>query len=385
MRITRSKLALSALSVSLMLSAVAPATAQQQGQGLGALGYGDGAGALVEITAEQEAAVEKGLAWLAAAQLPGGGWTADVGYKLNESYRWSAKDKAHVGVSSLAGMAFLAGGHLPGRGEYAETISQCLDFVLSCVQDDGYVTFAGTRMYSHAFATLFLAEIYGMTHREDVGEHLQRAVDFIVKSQNAQGGWRYVPLDGASDMSIVVCQVLALRAARNIGIRVSKSTIDAAIDYVVASAVTTSSRHSTRSYRSDLGTFHYQKDDKSRTTFPLTAAGVTALHGLGVYSSDLIEAGIGFLHQEAEHFNRKYGNRGHYFFWYGHYYGVQAMYTVGGHHWKRYFTSLREFLLERQRDDGTWPNHDGPGTVFSTAMACLILEIPYSYLPIFQR
>lgn len=399
MRFLRPFLAQGALCAGLTLLAAAPApgqldpSAQQDPGGLKSLGYGPSAlgqgesGALVEITREQELAVEKGLAWLAAAQLPNGGWNADVGYKLNESYRWSAKDKAHVGVSSLAGMAFLAGGHLPGRGEYADTISRCLDFVLSCVQDDGYVTFAGTRMYSHAFATLFLAEIYGMTHREDVGEHLQRAVDFIVKSQNDQGGWRYVPLDGASDMSIVVCQVLALRAARNIGIRVSKSTIDAAIDYVVDSAVTSSSSRgrSHRSYRSDLGTFHYQKDDKSRTTFPLTAAGVTALHGLGVYSSDLIEAGIGFLHQASESFNRKYGSHGHYFFWYGHYYGVQAMYTVGGHHWQRYFTSLREFLLERQRDDGTWPNQAGPGTVFSTAMACLILEIPYSYLPIFQR
>lgn len=342
-------------------------------------------GPLVEITEEQERAVEAGLRWLAQNQQANGSWTSDIGYKLNESYRRSATDKPHVGVTALAGMAFLAGGHLPGRGKYAKTISGCLDFVLSCVQDDGYITFAGTRMYSHAFATLFLAEIYGMTHREDVSEHLQRAVDFIVKSQNEEGGWRYVSLDRASDMSIVVCQVLALRAARNIGIRVRKETVDAAIEYVVDSAITSKRRPSYRGYRSDLGTFHYQKQDRSRTTFPLTAAGVTALHGLGVYSSDLIEAGVQFLHQNIESFNRRRGLRGHYFFWYGHYYGVQAMYTVGGHHWQRYFTSLRRFLLDRQRSDGTWPNSDGPGTVFSTAMACLILEIPYSYLPIFQR
>ena len=75
-------------------------------------------------------------------------------------------------------------------------------------------------MYSHAFASLFLAEIYGMTHRQDVRTKLQAAVDFIVRSQNAEGGWRYVPLARESDMSIVVCQVLALCAARNIGIRV---------------------------------------------------------------------------------------------------------------------------------------------------------------------
>jgi prenyltransferase beta subunit len=93
-------------------------------------------------------------------------------------------------------------------------------------------------MYSHAFATLFLAEVYGMTHRAEVREKLQKAVDFIVNSQNAEGAWRYEPYAAESDMSIVVCQVIALRAARNIGIRVPKSVVDRAARYVVDSAVT---------------------------------------------------------------------------------------------------------------------------------------------------
>ncbi len=341
----------------------------------------------IQITDEHAKAAQRGLDWLAEHQNEDGSWTADVGYKLNHGYRATATGKGHVGVTALAGMAYLAGGHFPGRGPYAKNVESCLDFVLSCVSDDGYITHSGTRMYSHAFATLFLAEIYGMTHREDVRAHLQRAIDFIVKSQNAEGGWRYVPLDKGSDMSIVVCQVLALRAARNIGIRVPKGTIDRAIDYVVASAVTneTSKDPRGRRYSGNLGTFHYQKEDLARTTFPLTAAGVTALHGLGVYSSELIDHGIDFLQSQLDHFNSLYGSRGHYYFWYGHYYGVQAMYTVGGHAWLTYFRGLREYLIDRQQADGSWPNRDGPGPAFSTAVACLILEIPYGYLPIFQR
>ena len=197
---------------------------------------------MVRITPEQERAVQSGLTWLTNHQAANGSWKADVGFKLNSSYRVTAENRGHVGVTALAGMAFLAGGHLPGRGQYGETVDRALDFVLSCVQEDGYITFAGTRMYSHAFATLFLAEIYGMTHREDVKVKLQRTVDFIVKCQNNEGGWRYVPLARESDMSIVVCQVLALRAARNIGIRVPKSTIDSAIGYVVDSSVSGNTR-----------------------------------------------------------------------------------------------------------------------------------------------
>jgi prenyltransferase beta subunit len=340
----------------------------------------------VPITEAHEAAVARGLEWLERHQRPDGGWEGEVGFKLNTTYRVTREGETHVGVTALAGMAFLAGGHLPGRGQYGVLLDRCIDFVLGCVQEDGYITHAGTRMYSHAFATLFLAEVYGMTHREEVRFKLQKAIDFIVKSQNEEGGWRYVPLARESDMSIFVCQSLALRAARNIGVRVPKSTVDRAINYVVASAVVDNPQRSRmRSYRNDIGTFRYQIEDSSRSTFPLTAAGVTALHGLGIYSHDLIVKGIEFLNAELGDFNTRYGEHEHYFFWYGHYYGVQAMYSRGGHDWVNYFTRLREFLLRKQDPDGSWDNQTGPGEAFGTAMAVLILEIPFNFLPIFHR
>lgn len=343
------------------------------------------------VTPEQAEAVERGLAWLAESQNADGSWTAKVGYKLNEGYNYISQDNGHVGVTALACMAFLAGGNLPGRGRYGANVERGLDFVLSCVQEDGYIARHRTRMYSHAFATLFLAEVYGTTRREDVKHELQRAVDFIVKSQNKEGGWRYEPYAVESDMSIVVCQVLALRAARNIGIRVPRATVDRAARYVVDSAVTPadSRAHGLRSYPFnglEVGTFRYQKGDFTRSSFALTAAGVTALHGLGIYSDEAIERGIAYLNREMPVFNREHGGaRGHYFFWYGHYYGVQAMYTVGEPYWEPYFEEVRGELLSMQRADGSWPNQVGPGEAFGTAVAVLILEIPYRFLPIFQR
>lgn len=345
------------------------------------------------VTPEQQQAVDRGLAYLAATQTADGSWIAKIGYKLNNSYNHTSEDRGHLGVTSLACMAFLAGGHLPGRGAYGPAVERGLDFVLNCVQEDGYITYAGTRMYDHAFATLFLAEICGMTHREDVKKKLQKAVDFIVKSQNNEGGWRYEPYASESDMSIVVCQVIALRAARNIGIRVPKSTVDRAARYVVDSAVTKEQeggfggRPNIFGGEAGIGTFHYQKDVHSRSSFPLTAAGVTALYGLGIYSDDLIVKGLDYLRTTLSNFDRDGENarRGHYYFWYGHYYGVQAMYTAGSPYWEPYFEELRSVLLPMQRADGSWPNEIGPGPAFGTAMAALILEIPYRFLPIFQR
>jgi Prenyltransferase and squalene oxidase repeat len=346
---------------------------------------------LIVVTPEHAAAVEKGLAWLAANQEPNGSWLGKIGYKLHTDYKYTRDNAPHVGVTALAGMAFLAGGHLPGRGTYGENVERALDFVLSCVQDDGYITHGGSRMYSHAFATLFLAEICGMTHRSDLKPKLQLAVDFIVNSQNAEGGWRYEPYAAESDISIVVCQVLALRAARNIGIRVPKSTIDRAARYVVDSAVTEETAAAFRSMRNDgwneAGSFHYQKQDGSRSSFPLTAAGVTALYGAGIYSDEAIDNGVIYLRTRLKDFNREYGfeEGGHYFFWYGHYYGVQAMYTAGADAWEEYFAIVRDEILRLQEPSGAFSNRVGPGPSFGTSMAVLILEIPYRFLPIFQR
>jgi hypothetical protein len=354
-------------------------------------------GAGIVVTPEQERAVDRGLEWLSEHQAADGSWIAKIGFKLNNDFRFTADDKGHLGVTALACMAFMAGGNLPGRGKYGKNVEDGLKFVLSCVQEDGYITYGGTRMYDHAFATLFLAEVYGMTQRDDVKASLQKAVDFIVKSQNQDGGWRYEPYSVESDMSIVVCQVIALRAARNIGIRVPKSTVERAARYVVDSAVTKDNGMENGMRGGDwpggmneVGTFHYQKDAMSRSSFPLTAAGVTALHGLGIYSDDLIKKGLEYLSKNLQDFDREPSangrkSEGHYYFWYGHYYGVQAMYTAGSPYWEPYFEELRRVLLLIQRPDGSWPNEVGPGPAFGTAMGVLILEIPYRFLPIFQR
>ncbi len=338
------------------------------------------------------AAADRGLAWLARHQREDGSWSADVGYKLEEGYRVWNTDEPHVGVTALAGMAFLAGGHMPGRGPYGENVNKVVDFLLSKVHQDGYITANETRLYSHAFATLFLAEVYGMTERKDLRPALQKAVDLIVSSQNEQGGWRYQPHVADADMSVAACQVLALRSARNIGIQVPIATIDAAVQYVRASAVREDDPEWSFQFGSQPGDFRYQPDYQSRATFPLTAAGITILHGAGVYADADIERGIKRLETQLHRFSKRYGKRdneaalGHYYFYYGHYYAVQAFHIVGGERYRNYLNVVQNVLLSMQdTETGAWPNRVGPGTAYGTATACLILQIPKEYLPIFQR
>ncbi|MFB3065650.1 MAG: prenyltransferase/squalene oxidase repeat-containing protein [Planctomycetota bacterium] len=356
------------------------------------------------LTRAASEAVEGALRWLAAHQNEDGSWNANVGFKINDGYRQQPRRQygglPHLGVTSLAGMAFMSGGHLPGRGPYGDVLHKALDFVLKSVKKNGYVTRNGTRMYSHAFSVLFLAEAYGMTSNRKLREKLERAVEFTYKSQNEQGGWRYAPLARDSDMSITVCQVVALREARNVGIRVPKKVIDAALKYVMESAVF---------HGNDRGGFLYQHDEVpfNRNSFALTAAGLTTMYQAGLYTNRQVqnfcrEHGIDparaprindcldYLRNTYAETVRNYPN--HYFYFYGNYYAMQAWYTRGGREWRAWYRKVRDDLLdmarEQRTEDGQTHVYWGSryvGRAFSTAVSAIILQVPQHYLPIFQR
>lgn len=342
---------------------------------------------LTPLSLDALAAAERGLEWMAQHQQANGSWRADVGYKLEDGYQTWNERAEHVGVTALAGMAFLAGGHVPGRGRHGAVVERALDWILQQAREDGYVSANETRMYSHAFATLFLAEVYGLTDREDVRPKLQRAVDIIVSSQNEDGGWRYQPHVADADMSVSACQVMALRAARNIGIQVPVTTVERAVAYVQKSAVRPDDPVVSYHFGNKPGSFRYQPEANARASFALTAAGVTIMHGAGVYADALIEPALKRLEEELGGFTRYHGSglQGHYFFYYGHYYAMQAFHIAGGERYKRYLDVVQRELLQMQKADGHFPNAIGPGPAYGTATACLILQMPKEYLPIFQR
>jgi len=353
-------------------------------------------------TSETRETVSRALRWLATHQNADGSWNARVGFKINDGYRIQPRRQPdfglpHIGVTSLASMAFLSGGHLPGQGRYGKVMDKALSFVLKNVNEDGFITAHGTRMYSHAFSLLFLAEVYGMTGRPELRKKLDRAVEFTYKAQNKTGGWRYAPLARDSDMSITVCQVVALREARNIGIKVPKATIQNALRYVMESAVTT---------RGDRGAFLYQHQEVpfNRNSFALTAAGLTTLYQAGMYRDKDIDAFarkhdiksrprirycLNYLRNSYEQIWHDYHD--HYFYFYGNYYAAQAMYALGGGMWRRWYTMVRNDLLSvvqhQQGASGpeTYWHSRHVGTPFTTAVAAIILQVPNHYLPIFQR
>ena len=309
------------------------------------------------IKPETQTAIDRGLAWLAARQNEDGAF-GGTGYGRN------------VAVVSLAGLAFLSGGHTPGRGEYGQQVSRCLSYVLAASDESGFICEAAHTshgpMYDHGFATLFLAECYGMSPDSQVRDKLAAAVRLIVSTQNPEGGWRYQPKPVEADISVTICQVMALRAARNAGLYVPNDTIDRCVDFVK------------RSQNADGGFMYMLTGGPSR--FPRSAAGVVALYSAGIYEGDEIERGLEYL---MHNLPAAEDVRTDAHFMYGQYYGVQAMWQAGGEHWQKWYPAVHDVLLRQQQDDGSWMDLICPE--YGTAMACIILQMPNNYLPIFQR
>ena len=360
----------------------------------------DGSASKDMITPQTDQAVKSGLAFLASHRNRNGSFGTN-GYAGN------------VAVTSLAALAFMAAGNQPNRGQYGRLVTDALRYVLSQENRDrrhpGYLHNPdGTPhgpMYGHGFGTLFLAEVSGMVQdsalRDEVDRKLHLAVTLILDSQNSEGGWRYEaePRDPPhdADISVTICQIMALRAAHNVGIAIPIARVDKCVQYVMDCQDRLS------------GYFRYQKQGGGGVgvePFARTAAGVVALYSAGYYLNTdpaqirdpderkqaedrkRAEAAVAGIKLGLDYMRRNKPVGGphlpldiHYF--YGNYYATQAMWVAGGDYWKDWFPFIRDELLGHQYNDGFWV--DGICTHYATAMACITLQVPNNYLPILQR
>ena len=310
------------------------------------------------ITPATRNKIDAGLRYLARKQLTSGAYQGTFG---TQGYA------AGTAVTGLAGLAFMCSGSVPGDGPYGRHIDGCVDYLLRNTDDKGYVAVAGgyDNMYGHGFATLFLSEAYGMTQKPEIRAKLEKAIGLIVRCQNDQGGWRYQPQKSDADLSITICQIMALRAARDAGIDVPDETREKCIDYVKKS-------------QNQDGSFRYTLQG-GHGSFPLTAAGVVSLYSAGIYDGDAIEKGLAWLDRQRP--GSGVASGGSYYF-YGQYYAVQAMWHAGGEHWNLWYPAIREELLKNAAADGSWSDSQ-VGPEFGTAMACIILQMPLNYVPVF--
>ena len=317
------------------------------------------------VTPQSAKAVQSGLAYLARTQTPDGNW---VNSQDGASYP--------ISMAALAGMAFLANGNTTSRGPYAEQVRRVVNYLLSNQTASGLITSAGQEMgrpmYGHGFSMLFLASAYGMETDEKtraaMKNAIEHAIDLTARGQDSVGGWTYIP-GGGNEGSVTVTQIQGLRAAQNAGFTVPKGTIAEAVRYL-------------ERCRQPGGGIEYMFGSGSGPMLAISAAAVATLYNAGEYDSKLADESLNFVWKRFKEDKGDWSQVGHVF--YAHLYASQAFYQAGDEYWDDYFPAMRDRFVKTQSGNGSW-NGDGIGPVYGTAAALIILQLPYKFLPIYQR
>ena len=320
------------------------------------------------IDRRTSSAIGQGLRYLASKQVKSGRLAGAFG---TQGYA------AGVAVTALSGLAFLCSGSTPVSGPYAANIRACTKYVLKNVRESGYIaegdsTRRFSNMYGHGYAMLYLTQIYGMSRRSEVEKKLAKAVEMTCNIQNRLGGWRYQPVANDADLSITICQVMALRAAHSAGMQVSDEVRAKTVKYV-------------ESCQNADGSFHYHERG-GRTTLALTAAGVVSYYSAGIYEGEKVEKALKWIyeHRPGEASGQVVSPMNYY---YAHYDAVQAMWHAklkNPQYWNAWYPLIRDELMDDKRSaDGTWPD-SRVGPEFGTAMVMIIMQMPLNYVPIFS-
>ncbi len=315
------------------------------------------------ITAITQSSIKRGLEFLAKSQSTDGSFT-----------RGSDGQTYPVAMTSLAGMAFLANGNTPSRGPYAENVARIVEYLINNAQSSGLITGAaqehGYSMYGHGFALLFLSSCYGMETDDRTRDRLKRIINDAIKltgSASSNGGWCYTPSSG-DEGSVTVTQMQGLRAASNAGFTVPKGTIEGGVQYL-------------EMCKAPEGGICYSLGSGGGAHLPISAAAIATLYNAGQYDSKLADSCLAYVSQQFDIQKDNFSKGGHDY--YTHLYAAQAFYQAGDKYWDKYFPAARDQLLKVQSADGGW--HGDIGETFATSIALIVLQLPYKYLPIYQR
>jgi hypothetical protein len=335
-----------------------------------------------EDRARGEAAIRNGLKWLAARQATEG----------PEAGSWETGEARYrTAATSLAGLAFLANGYLPGDPLYGPVVERAMSFVKPTMGPDGYLGQGDqSGMYIHAICTLFGLSYFGMSPKAgmdvELADWCRKSIRVIEDAQKvsrldfARGGWRYTPYTDESDVSVTTWQLLVLHSARQCGYDIDEDGLYAAIRFINGGYM---------EQEGGLGGFVY-RPGVSRLPEPgATGAALFVKNLIERQADERVRKSLLFLDQYPPAWGgEQYGG----YFFFSAFYMAQGMFQTGDETWERFIVPMRRLLIENQAGDGSWAYPPDEmrqsrlaGSSFPTAMAVLILSLEKQYLPMYQR
>ena len=323
-----------------------------------------------------EAAVQLALEWLAANQAADGGWNLGV----------AKTQPSLVATTALSILSFLGAGHSPTAGPYKESLSRALAWLVAKQNKKGCI---GLHKYESAIGLMAVAEAYGMSRDDKLGEAAQRAAKWARSSQCSAGGWDYKPDSERNDMSVTGWWIMGLKSAKTAGIKVSNKGWGQAEDFVKAM---TSKRNGDVAYAAR--SFSGRDLRKTSGSARMPAVALCCLQFLGRGRTDSrVKACTSRVLKDGLPFhvaNSSGRGRTDFYRWY---YGTLGMYQLGGESeaWRKWNDALKKTLLAKQVRSGTladkkgsWdPDKDDYGKYWGragqTALGALMLQVYYRY------
>ncbi len=326
-------------------------------------------------TAETESAVAAGLAWLARNQKRDGSWS------LSGPFANGARNDNPLAATALAMLAFQGAGYThqkPTEHAYNRAVSRGLAVLRKAQGNDGEFFQSpmpyNQRLYTHAICTIVICELYGMTRDDKIRDAAQQAIDYCVRIQSREGGWRYYPNDD-SDMSVTGWFVMALASAEMAYLDVPQDTFRRISGFLDQVAIDGGRR------------YRYRIEGQQQESIALAAEGLLCRQYLGWAQDDprlvdgtrnLVSAGI----------DRRQPNV---YYWY---YATQVCHHMEGESWQKWNGVMRELIPAMQvkegAERGSWnPQGDAwataGGRLYVTTLSIYMLEVYYRHLPLYQR
>ena len=311
-----------------------------------------------------EAAVARALVYLSRSQEKDGAW----GYVSGKSRKHRRKE-TDIALTGLSTLCFLAGDHTPTKnGPYRDTVAKAVDYLVEQQGKDGSLWQNGGRMYGHAIATLALSEAAIMTGDAKYRKAAIKGAQFIVKAQSpSTGGWRYKPRE-SGDTSVLGWCVMALYSVQRMGMEIPPETMKGAAKWL------------DRVGGGKTGILCGYTDRSPKPA--MSAEGAFSRMLMGRRPTDAQQKEL------AAYLNaNKKATAGNFYL---AYYGSLAMMQLGGDAWAKWNPEMRERLVALQNrggaHDGAWTTQTtyashSAGTIYTTSMATLTLEVYYRYLP----
>ncbi|MEO8269504.1 MAG: hypothetical protein ABI557_07290 [Aureliella sp.] len=344
------------------------------------------------LAPQTELAIERGLEFLAKHQRADGSWRL-------QDFDTPVLMRSDTAATGLALLSFQGAGYTHNQFKYAGTLRKAVQFLVAHQKTDGdlYIpqdpaSDQNAWLYSHAIASLALCEAVGMTQDEQLRPAAQKAIDFMVASQDPQlGGWRYRPGVGA-DTSVTGWFMMAFKSGQLAGLNVPEKTFATIEKYVAASQAVSGEAYLYR-YNPFAADTLQQRHGLAPTSV-MTSVGLLMRLYFG-WKRDRAEMmdGADYLLAHPPENGSVTASRRDTYYWY---YATQVMFHMRGERWEKWHDRLYPLLINSQIVDGemagSWdPNYPTPdlwarygGRLYVTTLNLLSLEVSYRHLPLYE-